>query len=634
MHTLTEFDLYLFGQGTLQRAYEKLGAHLDTVRNEAGVHFAVWAPGARAVSVIGDFDGWQAGKNQLSPTGSSGIWQGFVPGLERGETYKYAILPQQGGEWVYKADPYAFAAESRPATASRVADLDAYTWMDAAWMRRRAETDWSAAAVSMYEVHLGSWKRDPGDPRRFLTYRELAESLPAYLSEMGYTHLELLPVAEHPLDKSWGYQVTGYFAPTARFGPPEEFMLLVDRCHEAGIGVILDWVPAHFPKDAHGLAQFDGTHLYEHADPRQGEHPDWGTLIFNYGRHEVQSFLLSNAIFWMDKYHIDGLRVDAVASMIYLDYSKQSGQWVPNRFGGRENLEAIELLQQVNVAVHQNYPGALMIAEESTAWPLVTGPTEMGGLGFDLKWNMGWMHDTLRYLRRDPIFRSSHQGELTFSLVYAFSERFLLPLSHDEVVHGKGSLPNKMPGDEWQKFANLRLLLAYMFGHPGKKLLFMGIDVGQLREWNYAQSADWHLLELDGAQGDRHRGVHRLVGELNRLYSSNAALHALENPEGFQWIDFADEMHSVIAFLRRSTEAMDSLVFVCNFTPVVRYGYRVGLPSDGLYRELINTDALQYGGSGVVNSQEIMAKKLPYSDQPCSVEITLPPLGVIILQSG
>ncbi len=630
---LTDFDLYLFGEGSHRRAYEQLGAHPTYRDDTAGVEFAVWAPNAEVVSVIGDFNGWKPGDPYLHPQGNSGIWSGFVPGIGAGTVYKYAIRPRFGGDWIEKADPYAFAAELRPHTASIVTDLNAYTWNDGEWMDGRGARQNTAAAISVYELHLSSWKRDPGQPDRFLTYRELAEQLPAYVLEMGFTHIELLPVAEHPLDMSWGYQTTGYFAPSARYGSPLDFKFFVDSCHRAGIGVLLDWVPAHFPKDAHGLARFDGTHLYEHSDPLQGEHPDWGTLIFNYGRSEVRTFLISNAVYWLDQYHIDGLRVDAVASMLYLDYSREANQWIPNRYGGRENLEAISFLQDFTTAVHAEFPTALTIAEESTAWPGVTRPVVEGGLGFDFKWNMGWMHDTLQYIQYDPIHRRYHQNELTFSLTYAFSERYFLPFSHDEVVHGKGSMIGKMPGDDWQKFANLRTLYAYMFGHPGKKLLFMGSEFGQWSEWNYASSLDWHLLESRVLYGERHRNLQTMVADLNRLYRDHPALYELDSDwRGFEWIDFTDAENSVIAFQRRALPTDIGLIVICNFTPVVRYGYRIGLPAAGRYRELFNTDAVEYGGSGVRNTEAVQADDVAWHGKPKSGALTLPPLGTVILE--
>jgi 1,4-alpha-glucan branching enzyme len=628
---LSDFDLYLFGSGQHRRAYRHMGAHTAERDGLAGVDFAVWAPSAAEVSVIGDFNYWTPGSNPLQPSGDSGVWQGFVPGVGPGARYKFALKPHYGGGWIEKADPYAAAAELRPHTASVVADLDGYQWQDSEWITRRAATDWASRPISVYELHPSSWRRDPSDPQRFLTYLELAEQLPPYMKELGFTHIELMPVAEHPLDMSWGYQTTGYFAPSARFGLPQEFMHFVDACHGAGIGVIVDWVPAHFPKDAHALGRFDGSALYEHADPRQGEHPDWGTYVFNYGRNEVKTFLMSNAVSWFDHYHIDGLRVDAVASMLYLDYSRESGEWIPNKYGGRENLEAIDLLRYVNAVVHEEYPGALTIAEESTAWPRVTGSVESGGLGFDFKWNMGWMHDTLEYIEREPIYRRFHQGELTFSMMYAFTERFMLPFSHDEVVHGKGSLLGKMPGDLWQKFANLRLLFGYMWGHPGKKLLFMGSEFGQWAEWNYAQSLDWHLLDLAGREGELHRGLQSWTAALNRLYTSEPALSEVDSDwTGFEWLDFSDADASVLAFVRRGRTPEDFVILACNFTPVVREHYRIGLPRATGYTEILNSDDNQFGGSGVLNGQ-IAVEDVPWHGQPCSTTLTLPPLGVSVL---
>jgi len=630
---LSDFDLYLFGAGTHRRTYDQLGAHPGERNGAGGTTFAVWAPNAAAVSVIGDWNQWSPLENPLQPLGQSGVWHGFIPGVDAGSTYKYAILPPGHGPWMEKADPYAFAAEYRPQTASIVADLAGYEWNDSRWIEQRAATDWMAAPISAYELHLASWRRDPDDPDRFLSFRELADQLPEYVAGLGFTHIELLPVVEHPLDMSWGYQVTGYFAPSARFGSPADFMYFVDRCHQAGLGVLLDWVPAHFPKDAHGLARFDGTHLYEHADPRRGEQPDWGTLVFNYGRHEVRSFLTSNALFWVDRYHIDGLRVDAVASMLYLDYSREHGQWEPNRYGGRENLEAIDFLRHVNAVIHEEFPGVLTIAEESTAWPRVTGPVEDGALGFDLKWNMGWMHDTLDYFALDPIYRCDHQNDLTFSMMYAFSEHFMLPLSHDEVVHLKRSLLDKIPGDLWRKFANLRALYGYMWAHPGKKLLFMGGEFGQRREWNYAQSLDWHLLDMSGEAGDRHRGLQSFVKALNGMYQERSALHQVEfDWQGFEWVDFTDAKSSVLSFLRRSRDGTDSLLFVFNFTPVVREGYRIGLPQTGTYREVFNSDAETYGGSGVTNDDALSAEEVPWHGQPFSAGLRLPPLAMLALE--
>ena len=628
---LTDFDLYLFGSGQDRRAYRHMGAHPIRTGKTTGVEFAVWAPDARDVSVVGDFNFWTPGATPLEPAGSSGIWQGFVPGIGPGTTYKFAIRPQGSNEWLQKADPYASAAELRPSNASVVADLDDYLWRDSEWIERRSTIDWASQPVAVYELHLASWKRDPDSPERFLTYRELAAELPAYVNGLGFTHIELMPISEHPLDMSWGYQTVGYFAPTARHGTPLEFMSFVDACHREGIGVLLDWVPAHFPKDAHGLGRFDGSALYEHADPRQGEHPDWGTYIFNYGRNEVKTFLVSNALSWFDRYHIDGLRVDAVASMLYLDYSRTAGNWVPNRYGGRENLEAIDLLRYVNSVVHEEYPGALTIAEESTAWPRVTGSVESGGLGFDFKWNMGWMHDTIQYMEREPVYRRFHQNDLTFSMMYAFTERFMLPFSHDEVVHLKGSLLAKMPGDLWQKFANLRLLYGYMWGHPGKKLIFMGSEFGQWAEWNYSQSLDWHLLDLPGAEGRLHQGVRSWLAELNRVYQNRSSLSAIDSDwRGFEWIDFSDADASVLAFLRRDLDSGEFTIFTCNFTPVVRRNYRIGLPRDGDYSETLNSDDERFGGSGVLNGA-CRAEKVPWHGHPFSTTLTLPPLGVMVL---
>jgi 1,4-alpha-glucan branching enzyme len=628
---LTDFDLYLFGTGQDRYAYRHMGAHPIERDGIAGVDFAVWAPSARAVSVIGDFNYWTPGSTALQPSGDSGVWQGFVPGIGPGSLYKFAIQPHDSDTWLQKADPYAAAAQLRPHTASVVADLDGYEWRDGDWVQRRAATDWGTQPMSVYELHLSSWRRDPSNPQRFLSYGELADQLPQYVRDLGFTHVQFLPLAEHPLDMSWGYQTTGYFAPTARFGTPKDFMGLVDALHQAGLGVLVDWVPAHFPKDAHGLGRFDGSALYEHADPRQGEHPDWGTYIFNYGRDEVKTFLLSNALMWFDRYHVDGLRVDAVASMLYLDYSRESGQWIPNRYGGRENIEAIDLVRYVNSVVHEEFPGGLTIAEESTAWPRVSGSVESGGLGFDFKWNMGWMHDTLQYMEREPIYRRYHQNELTFSLMYAFTERFVLPFSHDEVVHGKGSLLNKMPGDAWQKFANLRLLYGYMWGHPGKKLIFMGSEFGQWAEWNYAQSLDWHLLDLPGEEGYLHRGVLEWLRALNEVYAAQSPLFELDADwQGFQWIDFSDADASVLAFMRRSRGGERFVIFACNFTPVVRQNYRIGLPAAGSYTEVLNSDDLRFSGSGVLNG-DVESEAAPWHGQPFSTTLTLPPLGVCIL---
>src|SRR5947209_9773212 len=626
---LTDFDLYLFNEGTHVRVYDKLGAHVVTVDGTPGVVFSVWAPNADAVSVIGDFNNWDPDKNPLQPRQSSGIWEGFVPGLGQGTLYKYSIKPRFSPFRIEKADPFGFAAELRPNTASVVWDLSNYEWQDQAWLAHRDQAQALDAPMSMYEVHLGSWKRAP-ETGGFLTYRELARQLAEYCQMMGYTHVELLPVSEHPFDPSWGYQTVGYYAPTKRFGTPDDFRAFVDILHQAGIGVLLDWVPAHFPRDAHGLANFDGTALFEHADPRQGEHPDWGTKVFNYGRNEVRSFLISNAVFWVEQYHIDGLRVDAVASMLYLDYSREPGQWVPNQFGGRENLEAISFLQRMNEVVHTECPGVLTIAEESTAWPLVTRPPYMGGLGFSLKWNMGWMHDTLEYISQNPIHRRWHHNTLTFSLLYAFHENFVLPLSHDEVVHGKGSMLNKVPGDAWQKFATLRLLYAYMFGHPGKKLLFMGLDFGQGDEWSEARSIDWHLLQYP-----LQSGLQRCVADLHRVYRSQSALHEVDfDWHGFEWLESHDNENSVFAFLRKGRDPHNMLTVVCNFTPVPRYDYRVGVPTGGPWREVLNTDSSRYAGGNVGNNGQVWARDEAWAGRPHSLCLTIPPLGAVYLTPG
>ena len=623
---LTDYDLHLLTEGRHWRSYEKLGAHrldLDGVR---GVRFAVWAPNASAVSVVGDFNGWDGTQHPLRLRMPGGIWEAFVPGLDVGTLYKFRVSGAEGTS--DRCDPYGFAAELPPRTASIVADLDGHRWQDGEWMRARAERDPLAAPISIYEVHLGSWRRPGSDPGRWLSYAELERQLVPYCVEQGFTHVEFLPLAEHPLSASWGYQVIGMFAATSRFGDPQGLMALIDSFHRAGIGVIIDWVPAHFPKDGHGLRRFDGTALYEHEDPRQGEHPDWGTLIFNYGRHEVANYLVSNALFWLDRYHVDGLRVDAVASMLYLDYSRRDGEWEPNRYGGRENLEAIDLLKTFNVEVHRHHPGVLTIAEESTAWPAVSRPTYCGGLGFSLKWNMGWMNDTLRYMRHDPIHRKYHHDELTFSLIYAFHENFVLPFSHDEVVHGKGSMIGQMPGDTWQKFANLRLLYAYMWCHPGKKLLFMGDEFGQWREWNHDTSLDWHLL-----QWDSHRGLQRCVADLNRLLCAEPALHELDfDARGFQWIDCHDWAGSILAFVRRGADPDDCLVVACNFTPVPRHGYRLGVPRAGCYDEVFNGDSAWYGGSNVGNGGILTTLPEPSHGQAQCLELTLPPLAAVVLK--
>ncbi len=624
---LTDDDLYLFNEGSHFRLYDKFGARPAALGGAAGARFAVWAPGAERVTVMGEFNGWDKEAHPLRPRGRSGVWEGFVAGAVRGSAYKYHVVSRHKGYRVDKADPFAFRSQPPPRTASVVWDLD-YAWGDGAWMAGRRRRNALSAPVSVYEVHLGSWRRVPGEGNRFLTYRELAPLLAEYVRDAGFTHVEFLPVTEHPFYGSWGYQTTGYFAPTARHGAPQDFMFLVDYLHQNEIGVILDWVPAHFPTDEHGLIFFDGTHLYEHADPQQGRHKDWDTAVYNYGRHEVRSFLVSSALFWLDKYHADGLRVDAVASMLYLDYSRKPGEWVPNVHGGRENLEAITLLRRLNEEVYKSFPDVQVIAEESTSWPMVSRPTYVGGLGFGLKWDMGWMHDTLNYLARDPVHRKHHHDQLTFRMLYAFTENFMLPLSHDEVVHGKGSLLSKMPGDDWQKFANLRLLFGYVFAQPGKKLLFMGGEFGQRGEWDHDASLDWHLLDFAP-----HAGVRRLVGDLNRLYASEPALHEAElEPAGFQWIDGSDAQQSVLSFLRRGKTAPALVLVVCNFTPVVRYGYRVGVPRGGFWQEVINSDAHEYGGSGVGNRGGVEADGASWHGQPASLSLTLPPLAVVFLR--
>ncbi len=624
---LTDYDVYLFNEGTNVRAYRKLGAHPTELDGVQGTFFAVWAPSAEEASVIGDFNEWNPSKHALRPRGSSGVWEGFVPGAGHGATYKFSIRPRHSSQRIDKADPYAFAAELRPRTASMVWDLDRYTWNDADWLAERGKRQAFDAPISIYEVHLGSWMRVP-ETNGFLTYQDLGQRLAEYCTTMGYTHVELLPIAEHPYDPSWGYQVTSYYAPTRRFGLPDDFRVFVDTLHRAKIGVIMDWVPAHFPKDPHGLANFDGSALYEHADPRQGEHPDWGTKVFNFGRNEVRSFLISNGLFWVEEYHIDGLRVDAVASMLYLDYSRRAGEWVPNQYGGRENLEAISFLQRTNEVVHTEHPGVLTIAEESTAWPQVSRPPYMGGLGFSMKWNMGWMHDTLEYMSKEPVHRRWHHDQMTFSLLYAFHENFVLPFSHDEVVHGKGSMLRKMPGDDWQKFANLRALYGYMYGHPGKKLLFMGNDFGQWDEWSESHSLDWHLRDYP-----QHAGLQRFVADVNRVYREQAALHTVDfNWQGFEWLQARDNENSVFAFLRRSEDPNDCVVVVSNFTPVPRQGYRVGVPFAGGWREILNSDSAYYGGSNVGNAGLVIADDRPWGNQPNSMSLAVPPLGTIYLK--
>jgi 1,4-alpha-glucan branching enzyme len=626
---LTDFDLHLFGEGKLLKGYEKFGAQPREIAGAVGVNFAVWAPNARSVSLVGDFNHWDARRHPMRQMGSSGTWELFVPGLAPGEKYKYRVRTAHG-EVIDKSDPWGFAAELPPCTASIVTDLSRFQWSDSAWMDRRASTNQMERPISIYEVHLGSWRRGANRHHGWLNYRELAHQLVAYCQEMGYTHLELMPISEHPYSGSWGYQTVGYFAVTSRYGTPEDFAYFVNYCHQHDIGVILDWVPAHFPKDGHGLRRFDGTALYEHEDPRKGEHPDWGTMIFNYGRHEVRNFLISNALFWLDKYHIDGLRVDAVASMLYLDYSRKEGQWIPNQHGGRENLEAISLLQEFNIHAHGNHPGVLTIAEESTAWGGVSRPTYTGGLGFSLKWNMGWMNDTLRYMRHEPIHRKFHHNELTFSLIYAFTENFALPLSHDEIVHGKGSLLSQMPGDLWQKFANLRLLYSYMWTHPGKKLLFMGSDFGQWNEWNHDTELQWDLL-----QWETHGGVKRLLADLNALLRREPSLHELDfEGGGFEWIDCNAGNDSVLSYLRKAKDPNDFLVIVHNFTPVPRQDYPIGVPRGGWYQEVLSSDSQFYGGANVGNYPGVMAQEPGWHGRPAQIKITLPPLGTVIFKPG
>jgi 1,4-alpha-glucan branching enzyme len=624
---LTEDDLYLFNEGSHFRLYHKLGAHPAEVEGVSGTYFAVWAPDAERVSVIGDFNGWDGQRNRLSSKGASGIWEGFLPGVERGTLYKYLVQSRYQEYRMEKTDPYGFYFEVPPRTASIVWDLE-YEWGDRRWMQARSGADLHDRPVSVYEVHLGSWRRVPEEGNRPLSYRELAELLPGYVKQMGFTHVEFLPVMEHPFYGSWGYQTTGYFAPTSRYGTPQDFKSLIDALHQAGIGVFLDWVPSHFPTDEHALGYFDGTHLYEHADPRQGIHPDWNSYIFNYGRREVRSFLLSSAMFWLAEYHADGLRMDAVASMLYLDYSRKPGEWRPNQYGGNENLEAISWLRLFNEDVYRENPGVQTVAEESTAWPMVSRPTYLGGLGFGFKWDMGWMHDMLAYITKEPIHRRFHQNNLTFRLLYAFSENFMLPLSHDEVVHGKASLLGKMPGDDWQKFANLRLLLGYMFAMSGKKLLFMGGEFGQWREWNHEESLEWHLLEYGP-----HRGLQRWMQDLNAVYARESALFSTDNdPSGFEWLDVSDAESSVISWLRRTRDGKEILLTVCNFTPVPRTGYRLGVPIGGLWREMLNSDSVLYGGSGLGNAGGFPAEAVPAHGRPFSLTLTLPPLAMCLFK--
>jgi 1,4-alpha-glucan branching enzyme len=620
---MPEFDLHLFGEGKHWHVYQKLGAHLHQVDGISGVQFAVWAPNAGRVSVIGDFNRWDGRCHPMRSLGGSGVWEIFIPELKAGSLYKFEILNRQSNEILVKSDPYGQYFEFRPNTSSIVIKEKTYQWKDHQWMMQRASHNWLHEPMSIYEVHLGSWRRD--NQGNFLSYRQLAVQLVDYVKQMGFTHIELLPVTEHPLDLSWGYQTTGYFAPTSRHGSPDDFRFFVDTCHQNDIGIILDWVPAHFPKDSFALARFDGSALYEHEDPRKGEHRDWGTLIYNYGRNEVKNFLLSSAIYWLEEFHLDGLRVDAVASMLYLDYSREHNDWIPNMYGGNENLEAIDFLRELNAVTHQQHPGTVMMAEESTAWPQVTRPTWTGGLGFSMKWNMGWMHDVLSYMSKDPIHRMHHHDQLTFGLLYAFTENFVLPFSHDEVVHGKGSLINKMPGDEWQRFANLRLLLTFMFTYPGKKLLFMGCEFGQGTEWSVSRALDWYVLDYA-----HHRGIQTLIKDLNRLYKTHPALfkHDFEH-QGFEWIDCHDIQQSIISYRRKSD--LEDLVIVLNFTPVPREHYRIGVPSEGVYSEIFNSDSQYYDGTNTGNAA-VMSEPIPWMNLPHSLTLTLPPLGALILK--
>ncbi|MCG5502159.1 1,4-alpha-glucan branching protein GlgB [Ectothiorhodospira lacustris] len=620
-----DFDIHLFNEGRHWHAYRFLGAHLHEVDGIQGVRFAVWAPAAERVSVVGDFNRWDGRCHPMRVRGGSGVWELFIPGMAPGALYKYEIRNRDTDAILLKADPYGQRFELRPRTAAVVSHPSRFQWSDQAWLADRCNEAWLHRPMSVYEVHLGSWRRDADG--QFLNYRELARELVDYVTRMGFTHVELLPITEHPYDGSWGYQTTGYYAPTSRFGEPDDFRYFVNLCHEHGIGVLLDWAPGHFPKDAHGLARFDGSALYEHEDPRLGEHRDWGTLIFNYGRNEVKNFLVSSAMYWVEEFHIDGLRVDAVASMLYLDYSREPGEWVPNKFGGNENLEAIEFLRELNSNVQGRHPGALIIAEESTSWPQVTRPTWLGGLGFAMKWNMGWMNDTLDYFNKDPIHRHYHHDRLTFGLLYAFTENFVLPFSHDEVVHGKRSLLYRMPGDEWQRFANLRLLYTLMWSYPGKKLLFMGCEIGQGNEWDAAQEMEWHLLQYPF-----HEGVQRLVADLNHLYREQPALHRLDFEwQGFDWIDCHDAAQSVLSYLRKTEDGNQFILSVLNFTPIPREGYRIGVPAPGRYREIFNSDSHYYGG-GNLGNLEVEAEDIPWMGKPYSVVLTLPPLAGILLQ--
>ncbi|MFC2047866.1 1,4-alpha-glucan branching protein GlgB [Chloroflexota bacterium] len=624
---LSDDDLYIFNEGSHYRLYEKLGAHPTSVGGVEGTYFAIWAPNARQVSVIGEFNGWNKSSHQLHGKAQSGIWEGFIPGIGNGTLYKYYIVSHQRNYRVEKADPFARFSEISSKTASIIWDLD-YNWEDREWMEKRREKNALDAPIAIYEMHLGSWRRMPEEGNRSLSYRELAPQLAEYVQQVGFTHVEFLPVMEHPFYGSWGYQTTGYFAPTSRYGTPQDFMYLVDYLHQHNIGVILDWVPSHFPNDEHGIGYFDGVHLFEHEDPKQGIHPDWNTFVFNYGRNEVRSFLCSSALFWLDKYHVDGLRVDAVASMLYLDYGRKKGQWIPNKYGGRENIEAIDFLRRFNQAVYQEYPDVQTIAEESTSWPMVSRPDYIGGLGFGLKWDMGWMHDTLDYMSMDPVYRKYHHNNLTFRMVYAFFENFALPLSHDEVVYGKASLLSKMPGDDWQKFANLRLLLGYMYAQPGKKLLFMGGEFGQRREWAHDESLEWHLLQYP-----LHSGLQRWVSDLNHLYHSQPALYQVDfDQAGFEWIDCNDVEHSVVSLMRKGRSPDDSVIVVCNFTPLTHFNYRIGVPQGEFWRELLNSDAAEYGGSGKGNMGSVEAAPISLHGLPYSMTFTLPPLAAVFFK--
>ena len=625
---LTDDELYLFNEGTYFHMYEKMGAHPVSCNGEQGTYFAVWAPDAKQVNVIGDFNYWNKESNPLRPRAQSGIWEGFIPGVSKGALYKYRIVSRYKNILQEKADPLAIFNENPPRTASIVWNLD-YEWNDRDWMNGRHKRNSLDAPISIYEVHIGSWKRVPDEGYRSLSYREMAIELSEYVQKMGFTHVEFLPVMEHPFFGSWGYQITGYFSPTSRYGSPQDFMYLIDCLHQHDIGVILDWVPSHFPTDDHGLGFFDGTHLYEHSDPGKGFHPDWKSYIFNYGRSEVRSFLISNALFWLDKYHADGLRVDAVASMLYLDYSRKQGEWTPNKYGGRENLDAISFLRRLNEETYKSYPDTQTVAEESTAWPMVSRPTYLGGLGFGMKWDMGWMHDTLQYMSRDPVYRKYHHNNLTFRSLYAFHENFILPLSHDEVVHGKGSLIGKMPGDDWQKFANLRLLLGYMYAQSGKKLLFMGGEIAQWNEWNHEGNPDWKLLDYQ-----RHSLIQKWVHSLNTVYCAEPALHEMDcEPSGFEWIDASDALQSVISYIRRGKTTDDVVVVVCNFTPMTYFEYCVGVPRGGIWKEILNSDAAEFGGSGQVNLHSLKAKPTPVHGRRYSLEFVLPPLALVYFVS-